>query len=139
MQTMGLRSWFIVPKQEKYHWKEKAGMILCQYLTQPKVMQKIWNNAPTNFDVPSIIGVKPKTQSQPFLDMGTYASLTIAIPWGYDAQAGDDYRNLRYEYFAKKVDLDEYLKLMSESHRKCLIRLAERNPKQINHELIKKN
>ena len=125
-----------VAKQTKDLWKNEAALLLTQYITTPRVAQKIWDEG-INYDVSCIEGIVPKPEASAFADIEEVADLEMVYPWGYDAMSGDDYRNLRYKLFNKELNLDEYLDAMSKSHRESLKRYAEFHPDEIDHQFIK--
>ena len=131
------RGRLVVPVQKKDKWKNEAAIILCQYLTLPRVSQKIWDNS-KYYDIPCVLGVKPKPESAALVaGAEEVAYLDTCYPWGYDPKSGADYRELKYLYFSGKISLDEYLKRLSKSHRESLIRVAETSPDQVDHQFIK--
>lgn len=121
-QNAGMRACLMVSAQRE-PWREKAGVLLCHYLTLPRVMEKILDHAMV-YDIPAIEAVPPKPKAAELLPKEQFAYLPVAAFTGYDAQALSEFWALWQGWLGDTLSLDAFLEKLSASHRESLARQA---------------
>jgi hypothetical protein len=138
-QNAGMRACLVVTRSGEEDWRERAGVLLCHYLTLPRVANKVFENANV-FDIPAVAAVPPRPETEALLPRESFAFLPVASFSSYDPQGTDEFWTLWQGYLGDKIDLDRFLADLSASHRRGLKRQAlvyrhELDPEFVRREL----
>ncbi|MCX7019993.1 MAG: hypothetical protein NTY46_13595 [Candidatus Sumerlaeota bacterium] len=135
-QNAGLRACLIATKQAGA-WRGEAAMLLCQYLTLPRVSRKVFDHNDV-YDISALKDVAPKPGTEALLPRAEYAFLPVALFGGYDAQSGSEFWTAWQQFLGGRTDQAGFLAQLSRSYRKALRRLAVINPGEVDHEFIRR-
>ena len=139
IQNQGLRATLMVTKNKKEPWREKAGVLFVQYITSPKIAQKILDKS-ILYDISAIVGVEPKPEIKPFMGNKEYAEISLASYSGWDGLSTELYVKTWLAFLSGKITMDEYLKESSKFQWESLMRRAieEKRRGTLKTEFIKK-
>lgn len=122
-QNAGMRACFIVPRQPRSPWRERAGRLLVHYLTLPDVAQRVFDNS-QSWDIPALARVRPKAEADPLMPTSQYAYLPVADYMGYDDQSIGEFWPLWQELLGGRIERPEFLRRLSAQHHAALKRVA---------------
>ena len=133
-QNAGLRACLVATKQTGA-WRAEAAMLLCQYLTLPRVSEKVLNHSDV-YDISALKAVAPKPGTEALLPRAEYAFLPVASFGGYDAQSVSEFWTAWQQFLGGRTDQAGFVAQLSRSYREALKRLAEINPGEVDHGFI---
>jgi ABC-type glycerol-3-phosphate transport system substrate-binding protein len=133
-QNAGLRACLVATKQQGA-WRGEAAMLLCEYLTLPRVSEKVLNHSDV-YDISALKAVAPKPGTEALLPRAEYAFLPVASFGGYDAQSVSEFWTAWQQFLGGRIDQAGFLAQLSRSYREALVRLAAINPREVDHGFI---
>ncbi len=134
-QNAGMRACLLVPQQTWEPWRHEAGLLLCYYLTLPKVARKVFANSDV-YDIPALEAVTPEPEAEALLPKTHYAFLPVSSITGYDNQSLSEFWPLWQLYLGHSISLDAFLDRISKSQRASLIRQARIYQKEVDWEMV---
>lgn len=138
-QNAGLRACMIIPRQPRERWREKAGIVLAQFLSSEKYAQVIFDKSNV-YDLPAMDGVLAKPESQPLVPTARYPFLPLAYFEGYDSQAISEFWPAWQNYLAApdtEAATDAFLTQLGGIHRRALQRLVASNRQELDEDFLR--
>jgi ABC-type glycerol-3-phosphate transport system substrate-binding protein len=135
-QNAGLRVCLLLPAHRGDPARERAALALAQFLTATPVETRLFGETDV-YDIPATLGVPLKAGVEPLAPRPRYAYLVTALFRGYDARGEGEFWTLWQQFLGDRLNLDDFLKELSASHRAALARLAAEQAGAIDQAFLK--
>ncbi|HEU5078541.1 MAG TPA: extracellular solute-binding protein [Opitutaceae bacterium] len=135
-QNSALRVCLALPRHKNDAPREDAAVALAQFLTAPTVTSELFKN--TNvYDLPAMAEVPPKAGVESLAPPRRNAFLQVAQFRGYDARGEAEFWTLWQRFLGRQIELDDFLRGLSASHRAALARLAAEQAPSLDQNFLK--